>query len=96
MFLKSQESSDDKSFKDLTLLKHYHPNSEYHKQMEQSQTYMGYKLLWIMYLFLNGKNFPQGSIEDENWRTYVHDIMQFISEKDILKNIIQIDCDLFF
>src|SRR3569833_4403786 len=93
-----QKSSlqDNYSSKDLTLLRHYHPNSDFHRQIQQSSAYMGYKLLWIIHLFLNGKNFPQGHIEDENWRTYINDIMQFLSDREIIKSIIQIDCEQLF
>lgn len=33
-------------------------------EIEKSAFYIGYKLLWIIQLFLKGKKFPQGNLEE--------------------------------
>jgi hypothetical protein len=45
---------------------------------------------------LNGKKFPQGNIREKKWRTYVHDIIQFLSAHEILKDLIEIDPETMF
>jgi hypothetical protein len=41
--------------------------------------YLGYKLLWVIRLFINGKKFPSGNIQESKWRAYIHDIISFLS-----------------
>lgn len=33
-------------------------------EIEKSKAYIGYKLLWILKMFLDGKNFPSGSLPE--------------------------------
>lgn len=49
------------------------------RMIERSQIYLGYKLFWVLRLFLNGLKFPQGIIKESKWRSYIHDIIQFLS-----------------
>jgi hypothetical protein len=52
------------------------PNTEeQQRKIEKSQVYLGYKLFWVIRLYLNGKKFPQGNIKANKWRAYVHDIV---------------------
>ena len=44
------------------MLKSADKNRKY--EIEQSSFYIGYKLLWILSLFLKGKKFPQGDLND--------------------------------
>jgi hypothetical protein len=46
-------------------------------EIEHSQTYIGYKLMWVMKMFLEGKKFPQGTLSSFKWRIYVYDIVRF-------------------
>jgi len=71
-------------------------HSDRYKQIVKSQTYIGYKILWVIRLFLAGKKFPSGNIRGTKWRTYIHDIMQFISNEEILKTLLNIDSEAFF
>lgn len=48
-------------------------------EMEHSKTYIGYKLMWVMRLFLQGKKFPAGTLSAFKWRMYVFDIVRFIT-----------------
>ena len=56
-------------------LKNCPPNSEFHRQIEKSSVYLGYKIFWTIKLFLGGKKFPYGNIKETKWRTYIHDII---------------------
>ena len=47
---------------DIHMLKSVDKNRKY--EIEQSSFYIGYKLLWILSLFLKGKKFPQGDLND--------------------------------
>lgn len=48
-------------------------------QAEKSHLYIGYKILWVIRLFLNGKKFPHGNIDRKRWKNYVHEIVDCIS-----------------
>ena len=82
--------------KDIQSLKDCHPDSDFHKQIEKSQVYLGYKILWTLKLFLSGKKFPNGNIKESKWRTYIHDIISFICTKDILITLLHINAEAFF
>lgn len=45
---------------DIQLLQSADKNRKY--EIEQSSYYIGYKLLWILGLFLRGKKFPSGEL----------------------------------
>lgn len=47
--------------------------------IEHSTTYIGYKLMWVIRLFLQGKKFPTGTLSSFKWRMYVFDIVRFIT-----------------
>jgi len=47
-------------------------------------------------MFLNGRKFPSGNIKEAKWREYVHDILQFITLKDITLELLKIDSYTFF
>ena len=36
-------------------------------EFEKSYCYIGYKLLWVMKLFLEGRQIPYGSLSTEKW-----------------------------
>ena len=54
-------------------------SEEDQSRLERSQVYLGYKLFWLIRLYLNGRKFPQGLIKENKWRAYAHDIVQFLS-----------------
>lgn len=58
--------------------------------------YLGYKLMWVLQLFINGKKFPQGYIQEPKWRAYVHDIISFLSSPQILRDLMLIDAETLF
>lgn len=64
--------------------------------MEHSKTYIGYKLMWVMRLFLQGKKFPAGTLSAFKWRMYVFDIVRFITTPQFLKWFLQFDPKCFF
>jgi len=51
------------------------PNAPERFEIERSKIYLGYKLLWVIKLFINGKKFPYGTIREHKWRVYVNDIV---------------------
>ena len=59
--------------------------------VEQSKTYIGYKILWIIRLFLEGKSFPSGSLSSFKWRMYVFDIVRFITQDWFLHWLLEFD-----
>lgn len=65
-------------------------------QIERSQTYLGYKILWTINLFINGKKFPSGQIRLEKWRAYIHDIIEFMANQEYLKTLLSIDAETVF
>ena len=71
-------------------------SEEQQRIVEKSQIYLGYKLFWVIRLYLNGKKFPQGNIKESKWRAYIHDIIQFLSNTEILDDLIRIDAETIF
>ena len=64
--------------------------------IEHSQTYIGYKLMWVMKMFLEGKKFPQGTLSAFKWRIYVYDIVRFATNQQFLTWFLAFDPDCFF
>ena len=81
---------------DITNLKEAPYESIDKQQIERSQTYLGYKILWILNLFLDGRKFPTGSIREPMWRSYLHDIIEFLTNQDYLKTLLSIDAETVF
>ena len=71
-------------------------SKEDQSRLERSQVYLGYKLFWVIRLYLNGRKFPQGLIKEKKWRAYVHDIMQFLSNPEILGELASLDAEILF
>mmetsp|Transcript_17232 Transcript_17232/g.12304 ORF Transcript_17232/g.12304 Transcript_17232/m.12304 type:complete len:152 (-) Transcript_17232:738-1193(-) len=65
-------------------------------EIEKSRVYIGYKLLWIMKMFLEGKMFPTGQLSPEKWRIHIQDIANFVTTEDFLRELILFDSDQFF
>jgi hypothetical protein len=81
---------------DIHMLKDVPYDSTEKQQIERSQTYLGYKILWILNLFINGKKFPSGKIRTVMWRAYIHDILEFLSNPNYLKTLLTIDAETVF
>jgi hypothetical protein len=64
--------------------------------VEHSSTYIGYKILWIITLFLEGKKFPAGNLSELRWRYYVMDIVRFFTNERFLQWFLDFDPDSFF
>lgn len=64
--------------------------------MEHSKTYIGYKLMWVIQLFLEGKKFPTGTLSAFKWRMYVFDIVRFITTSQFLRWFLHFDPQRFF
>jgi len=45
---------------------------------------------------LNGKKFPQGNIPKAQWKKYVHEIVDCISKKAIMLDLLYIDAEAYF
>lgn len=65
-------------------------------QFEKSSIYLGYKLFWVIRLFITGKKFPSGNIRERKWKVYVHDIIQFMMNKEILTLLLEFDAEALF
>jgi len=71
-------------------------NREKKLDIEHSKTYIGYKLLWIISLFIEGKKFPSGSLSSFKWRCYIYDIVRFLTNERFLSFFFDFDAFAFF
>jgi hypothetical protein len=83
---KLQNSSKQEMFKKSRALK---------LEIEHSSTYIGYKILWIIGLFLDGKKFPEGTLSPVKWRFYVMDVVRFLTNERFIKWFLNFDPDAF-
>lgn len=65
-------------------------------RIQKSYVYIGYKFLWIMQMFLEGKRFPYGELTEKQWRYHVYDILNFVSAEEYLTELLDFDPDMFF
>ena len=84
------------SFEQLRQIKSLSPDSIERLRAEKSQLYIGYKVLWVIRLFLNGKMFPQGNIPEARWRKYVHEIVDCITREGVMIDLLTIDAEAYF
>lgn len=47
-------------------------------------------------LFLNGKRFPQGDIPEKRWKNYVFELVDRITQLQIMRDLIYIDSEAYF
>ena len=73
------KDSNPGSLEEIRSIRDLSPDSIERLNAEKSQIYLGYKILWIIRLFLNGKKFPQGNIVTPKWRKYVLEIVDCIT-----------------
>ena len=62
-------------------------------EIEKSQAYIGYKLLWIIKMFLDGKMFPYGQLSQEKWKVHIYDIANFITTDLFFKELLNFDSE---
>ena len=79
---------------DIQLLRSADKNRKY--EIEQSSFYIGYKLLWILSLFLKGKKFPQGDLMESQFRAHVFNIVDFVTDEQTLALLLDFDAEAFF
>lgn len=71
-------------------------NIDHKYELEKSHCYIGYKLLWIISLFLEGKKYPYGRLTSDQHKAYVKHIVIFITTEDYLNSIIDFDAKELF
>jgi len=65
-------------------------------EVEKSRSYIGYKLLWIIKLYLEGRQFPYGSLAKEQWKINVLQIARFLMENSkFVNDLIDFDSVVF-
>lgn len=80
--------------KDIKLLRNVDKNRKY--EIEQSSFYIGYKLLWILSLFLKGKKFPSGDLSEGQFKVHVFNIVDFVTDENTLALLLDFDPEAFF
>lgn len=65
-------------------------------QIEKSYLYTGYKLLWIVKMFLEGKKFPYGNLTQPQWQAHTFQIINFIMNDKYLNDVFIFDPEQFF
>jgi len=84
------------SHKEIKKIIDLSPDSIERLKTEKSALYLGYKLLWVIRLLINGKRFPQGTIETKRWNLYVVELANRLSKEDIMVELLKIDSEAFF
>jgi len=79
---------------DIYMLKIMESKRKY--DCERSHCYLGYKLLWIMQTFLEGRQFPYGSLSQERWECYVFHIASLVTQSDFIVEFLKFDPVCFF
>lgn len=65
-------------------------------QIEKSYIYTGYKLLWIIKMFLDGKKFPFGNLSVLQWQQHTYQIIDFIMNDKYMNDVFIFDPEQFF
>ena len=71
---------------DIAMIQKYESMRKY--EIEKSRSYIGYKLFWIMKLFIDGRMYPNGFLTNEKHRIHVYDIMNFITNDYVLDELL--------
>jgi hypothetical protein len=80
--------------KDIQML--FNVDSKIKYEIEKSKYYVGYKLLWIMRMYLEGRQFPYGSLQHSQWETFVNQIASLLEDDQFLKEFLDFDSKCFF
>lgn len=89
---KSQNLSDDKE--DVLMVNKVDMQRKY--EIEKSKIYVGYKLFYIIKIFLDGKAFPIGYLAQDKYRHHVYDIVDVLSQDQLLEEMLTFDSEIFF
>lgn len=84
------------SLEEIRCIKDLPADSEERLSAEKSQIYLGYKILWAIRLFLNGKKFPHGSFSEDLWRSCVFELIDCISQSQVMLDLLYIDSEAYF
>ena len=79
---------------DIQLLRNADKLRKY--EIEQSAIYIGYKLLWILSLFLRGKKFPSGELDEDQYFAHILNIVEFVVNEQTLAILLDFDAEAFF
>ena len=79
---------------DMRMLRNTKNQRKY--EIEQSLYYVGYKLFWILGMFLYGKKFPSGTLETIKFKVQVFNIVDFVTDEDNLAAMLDFDAETFF
>lgn len=66
------------------------------QMIEQSAYYIGYRLFWIIGLFLKGRKFPSGMLDPAQYKLQVFNIVDFVTDEDNLAAMLDFDAEGFF
>jgi hypothetical protein len=80
--------------RELSLLRNC--DSVKRQKIENSYSYLGYKLLWLIKMLVEGRKFPNGKLSSEQHKYYIRDIIEFIRKGDILIMLLQFDSKTAF
>lgn len=81
----------DISKEDIAMIKKFESMRKY--EIEKSRSYIGYKLFWILKLFIDGRSYPTGYLTNEKHRIHVYDIVNFITNDYVLDELLQFDSE---
>ncbi len=79
---------------DISFIQKVESSKKY--DIEKSRCYIGYKLFWIMKIFIDGKMFPSGYLTPEKHRIHIYDTLNFMTNEYALDELLQFDCEYFF
>jgi len=96
LYRQAREAKNPGTFEELKQITELSSDSLEGLRAQKSQLYLGYKILWAIRLFLNGKKFPSGNIPEPQWRKYVHEIVDCISKQNIMLDLLFIDAEAYF
>lgn len=94
--LSAAQVNNESDQEEVKKLETYVENRKIKLEIEHSRTYIGYKLLWVMSLFMEGKKFPSGSLSQFKWRCYIYDIVRFLTNLKFLSFFLDFDPHGFF
>ena len=81
----------DSTAEEIEKFEEYKRNRSIKLEIEHSKTYIGYKLLWVISLFIEGKKFPTGSLTSFKWRCYIYDIVRFLTNEKFMTWFLEFD-----
>ena len=65
-------------------------------RIEQCLAYVGLKLLWTTRYFLLGKKVPRGLFTNSQWHILCHDVLDFVTQPDMIELFVRIDAAAYF